>query len=114
MAIIDDFKARFPEFDTATVDQYLPILSEVYPAYFNGDYENNKEIILNLIAHLLVNETNTGSSTVKDANSKSVGDVSVGYSDSKTENMRDAWFFATKYGARYLMLIRSRSGAFFV
>ncbi len=26
MAVSDDFKSRFPEFDAVTVDQYIPIL----------------------------------------------------------------------------------------
>lgn len=114
MAILDDFKIRFPEIAEADADLYVPILSEVYQAYFKGDYDNNKEIILNLLAHLLVNEKNSGSSSVKGASSKSFGNVSVSYADSLASNSFESWFLSTKYGARYLMLIRSRAGAYFV
>ena len=114
MAILDDFKARFPEIADADADLYIPILEGVYPAYFKGEYTENKEIILNLLAHLLVNEKNSGSSSVKGTSSKSFGNVSVSYSDSLAANSYESWFLSTKYGARYLMLTRSRAGAYFV
>jgi len=36
MAVSDDFKSRFPEFDAVTVDQYIPILEPVWPSYWVG------------------------------------------------------------------------------
>jgi len=36
MAVSDDFKSRFPEFDAVTVDQYIPILEPVWPSYWGG------------------------------------------------------------------------------
>lgn len=117
MALIDDFKARFPEFDTATVDQYLPILEPIWPCYYGGEYDDpcGKEIVLNLVAHLLVAETQSGSGNVKSTQSQSVGNVSVSYSQgyAPTSERMD-WLRTTKYGSRYVMLTRSRQGGVFV
>lgn len=116
MALIDDFKARFPEFDTATVDQYIPILEPIWDCYYGGVYEDcGVEIVLNLLAHMLVIETSAGSGNVKSTQSKSVGSVSVSYSQGyASTSMRDDWLRSTKYGMRYLMLTRKRQGAVFV
>lgn len=114
MTIQDDFTARFPdEFDQATVDQYLPVLTDVWPAYYGGRYEHNKEIVLNLIAHLLVMETSSGTGPLQAAQSKSAGSVSASYHARQGGPLED-FFGATKYGQRYLMLTRSRVGGFFV
>lgn len=117
MAILDEFKTRFPEFDAATADQYIPILEPIWPCYYGGEYETacDKEIILNLLAHLLVNETATGSGNVKSTQSKSVGNVSISYSNgyAPTSERLD-WLGRTKYGMRYIMLTRKRQGAVFV
>ena len=112
MSLTDDFKARFPEFATATVDTYLPILEPVWPCYFNRTYEDcTKEAVLNLVAHLLVMETGSGSASIKDVQSKSVGSVSVSYATATQSGgqMYDM-FNATKYGQRFMLLARSRYG----
>lgn len=117
MALIDDFKTRFPEFDTAVVDQYLPILEPIWPCYFGGDYADpcDKEAALNLIGHLLTSEIQAGSSTVKEVASKSVGNVSVSYSAGHVSTSeRMTWLRSTKYGMRYIMLTRHRQGGVFV
>jgi len=116
MALIDDFKARFPEFDCADVDKYIPIIEPVWPYYYGGDYEDRGiEIILNLVAHMIVVEKTGNSATVKDEQSKSVGSVSVTYvAGMASSSLRDDWLRSTKYGQRYLMLTRSRMGAVFV
>ena len=74
MAVVDDFKTRFPEFDAVTVDQYIPILEPVWPCYWSGDYAApcGQEIVLNLLAHLITAEISAGSENVKTAQSKSV------------------------------------------
>lgn len=115
MALIDDFKNRFPEFDTAVVDQYLPILDGVWQCYYGKPYAAcDKEIILNLVAHLLVLEQSPSTATVKEESSRSVGSVSVSYeARSTTSNLTD-FFGATKYGQRYLMLTSTRRRAYFV
>lgn len=117
MALIDDFKARFPEFDEATVDQYIPILEDVWPCYYGGQYDDQcgKEIVLNLVAHLLVAETKSGTGSPKSEQSKSVGSVSISYSQGYAPaSERDAWLKTTRYGARYMWLTSSRVGGFFV
>lgn len=125
MAIIDDFKARFPEFDTATVDTYLPAFVNVYSCYYGGNYDDggcDQEIILNLLAHLLYSSYGYNGSTagnaspIKGVASKSVGSVSVSYTamagnDASSYNV---FFGSTKYGQAFLMLTRNNFGAVFV
>lgn len=110
MALIDDFKARFPEFATAVVDQYIPILEPVWPCYYNKSYEAcNQEAILNLVAHLMVLETTAGNDGPKTVASKSVGSVSVSYAVDPAQN-GGSMFNSTKYGQRFLLLTRSQYG----
>ncbi len=106
--IIDDFKARFPEFPDSVVDPYLPILEPAYPCYFNRSYEGcNVEAILNLIAHLLVLETGQGSEASQLESSKSVGSVSVSYvAPTASPNM----YASTKYGQRFNLLTSAMYG----
>lgn len=112
MALIDDFKARFPEFATATVDQYLPILEPVWPCYYGRPYEDcNQEIVLNLVAHLLVQETASGSSAAQVVQSKSVGSVSVSYAaQAQSNSLQRDWLMSTKYGQRFYMLTQHKHG----
>lgn len=112
MALIDDFKARFPTFATATVDLWLPILEGVYPAYYAIAYSAaTKEATLNLIAHMLVHETASGSASARDVISKSVGSVSTSYAarSGVGSDLRD-WLNSTKYGQRFLLLSSLRYG----
>jgi len=116
MSLADDFKARFPEFPETTADKYLPILDGVWPCYFPQPYSAcNKEIILNLVAHLMVVEQSPGNASVRSQTSRSVGSVSVTQSAvSKADSMTDMFGF-TKYGQRFLYLTQSRgSRAYFV
>lgn len=116
MAILDDFKTRFPEFDTAQADTYVPILEDVWPCYYGGKYEGcGQEIVLNLLAHMITIEASPGSGNVKSTQSKSVGNVSVSYSPGYAPTSeRMAWLKTTKYGMRYIMLTRHRQGGVFV
>ena len=116
MARIDDFKARFPNFDTAVVDSLFPIIEPQTPCYYGGGYDNNdcdKEIILQLWAHLLTIESRTSDVSVKNEASKSVGSVSVSY-----EAMPDvgslSWFKTTRYGQQFIYLTSINHGAKFV
>lgn len=123
MDVIDDFKIRFPEFDSTFVDDSLPSFVDTYPCYYGGDYNDtcDKEIILNLLAHLLyvsggymgMGEGNASPSSV--ASSKSVGSVSVSYAvaDVSTQSLRANFFGATKYGQIYLILTMNNFGARF-
>lgn len=115
MALIDDFKARFPEFVAATVDQYVPILEPVYPAYYGREYDptnaTEKETILNLIAHLLVMETTGDSAPLQSVNSQSVGSVAASYNQpGQPGGVAVDTFAATKYGQRFLALTHHRYG----
>jgi len=117
MAVVDDFKVRFPEFEPTTVDQYIPILVPVWPCYWGGDYSSScgQEIVLNLLAHLIAAEISAGSDNVKTAQSKSVGSVSISYSQGYAPTSeRNAWLKTTKYGARYMWLTSRNAGGFFV
>lgn len=123
MAIIDDFKSRFPEFDDTFVDATLPFYIDNYQCYYGGDYSNacDKEIILYLLAHLLYTEggydgSGSGGATPTQLQaSKSVGSVSVSYvvADTSTSSARNNFFGTTKYGQRYLLLTAHNFGAKF-
>ena len=114
MALIDDFKARFTEFSDAVVDQYIPILEPVYPAYYSLAYvAATQEATLQLLAHLLVDETSSGSSSASSqvVASKSVGSVSVSYAaQTKAAGEMNDFFAGTKYGKRFMLLTASRYG----
>lgn len=114
MTITADFKTRFPEFDTATVDTYLPILEPVYPSYYALAYTDaTKEATLQLIAHLLVGETASGSSSASSqvVASKSVGSVSVSYqANQRAGGELNDFFAGTKYGQRFMLLTARRYG----
>ncbi len=116
MAVIDDFKARFPEFATADVDANLPKLDAVKSCYYGGDYSNtcDKEIFLNILAHLLVITLQSGSASVQRTGSQSVGDVSVTSSPLSTAGASVDFYGATKYGQQYLFLTNNRIGGAFV
>lgn len=114
MTVIADFKTRFPEFSTSQVDTYLPIQIELWPCFWGGDYEDcGVEIVLNLLAHLLVQETTSGTGALKDENSKSVGNVSASY-NIETKSERALWFRSTKYGMKFLLLTMHDHGGSFV
>ena len=117
MPLIDDFGTRFPEFDTATVNQYVPILEPLWSCYWGGSYDEpcGKEIVLNLIAHMIVGETTAGSGNIKSTQSKSVGSVSVSYSQGyAATSERIGWLGTTRYGSRYLLLTSRSAGGVFV
>jgi len=115
MALIDDFKTRFPEFTAEQVDAYLPALESVWSSYYGGTYEDcGVEIVLNLLAHLLVVEVSSGTSSPLASQSKSVGSVSTSYLASAPSTERSAWLMSTKYGMRYLMLTSRNIGGYFV
>ena len=111
MALIDDFKTRFPEFPTATVDSYFSMLESVWPAYYNKTYSSTtQEAILNLLAHLLVDETRASQGANLTQQSKSAGGVSVSYAIPQNAGQTYSMFGSTKYGQRFLSLIRSNYG----
>ena len=114
MALIDDFKARFPEFTDAVVDVWIPILEPVYPSYYALEYvAATQEATLNLLAHLITMETSAGSSSsaTQAVASKSVGSVSISYAAATYSGGELYDFYrGTKYGQRFLMLTARRYG----
>ena len=113
MALIDDFKARFPEISTALADTWVPIEEAAYPAIYGGDYENatDKEAILNLIAHLVIVDSQAGSDPKRLLVSKSAGSVSGSYAAPVGTSKADEFYGATRYGQRFLLITRSNYGA---
>lgn len=117
MALIDDFKTRFPEFNSIEVDTYFPLIENTWDCYYGGSYTNecDQEAILNLLAHLFVDETTSGTESNKVIQSKSVGSVSVSYANNTySGGERYDFFSSTKYGKRFLMLTQKNKGAYFV
>jgi len=124
MAIIDDFKARFPEFDTAVVDAKFPLIEPEWPCYYGavyGETSCDDATILMLCAHLMAVEVAAASQGGKGTSnrstaSKSVGSVSVSY-DAATQSGGALFDFfrTTSYGQRYLRLTsRNTPGGIFV
>ena len=111
MALLDDFKARFPEFGVADADRYIPILETVWPEYFGKPYADNKEAVLNLNAHLMVGEISTSKESAQIVSSESVGSVSTSYASPTHEGGALYDFFnSTKYGQRFWMLTKNKRG----
>lgn len=118
MALIDDFKTRFPEFDTAAVDTAWPTLETLWPCLYGGTYGTGSDCtdqaILLLIAHLFYIEDSGETGPVQTAASQSVGSVSVTYSVNNAMSDRNTFFSSTKYGQQFLLITGKRHGAFFV
>lgn len=117
MSFIDDFKARFPEFDTAKVDTAIPNIVPTLPCYYGAEYGSDvcdDQIILMLTAHLFTLETSTGIGSRKDTTSKSVGNVSVSYAAGRDSDLTQ-FFNTTKYGQQFLLMTRKHAvGGLFV
>ena len=110
--LLDDFKSRFPEFGAAVADQYIPILESVWPSYYGRTYAENPEIVLQLVAHLLVGETQTSKSAAQVVASKSVGSVSTRFVAASHSGGANFDFFQnTKYGQRFWMMTKNKHGA---
>ena len=117
MAIIDDFKLRFPppEFSVADVDEKLPSFIDTYTCYYNAEYvtDCDKEIILQLLAHLLYRQLLVTQQPIQTASSHSVGSVSESFNSPMSGNL--IYFFNTsKYGQTFIMLTSKRIGSVFV
>ena len=110
MAVIDDFKAQFPEFDATTVDNNATVLQELQTALFNRPYDQNKQATLHLMAHLFVTQFQgtAGSGPSRAVNSKSAGSVSASYEAlSEAPDMSEEWLRTTRYGQLFLLLTRN-------
>jgi hypothetical protein len=127
MAMIDDFKAMFPEFSSSVVDQYWDSVSEFWCCYYGGSYGNkcDRGAILYLLAHLLqlriMQVTSAGAEgadpdTGRGVASRSAGSVSESYFQTANDSAgRSSSFFATTaYGRQYLMLTSKNNGGVWV
>jgi hypothetical protein len=117
MALIDDFKARFPEFTPATVDTAWAGLEASWPCHYNFGYglsDCSNETILQLIAHLFVLATSGGNGPSQAVSAQSVGSVSQTFSVPQNVSTQSSFYNSTKYGQQFAILIASRVGAFFV
>lgn len=120
MALLDDFKARFPEIDPALADILVPIYESVYHCYYGGNYSDacDKEAILLIMAHLVVTDPSyTGSGSAapsKDVASKAVGSVSVSYTAGSTGSDLKSWLNSTRYGQLFLMVTSTNMGPQFL
>lgn len=116
MALIDDFKAKFPEFDTTVVDNNIPALESVYPCMYGAKYgvtDCEDEAILYLLAHLL--SLQTSGKTAIFASSKSDGDVSISYTLPNNVTEQYLFFASTSYGLLFWQVtFQDSQGAFFV
>lgn len=116
MALIDDFKARFPQLDPVCVGSMWPSLGVSWPCYYCFEYGVSActdEAILNLIAHLFILEQGSqeSSGSNKDISAQSVGSVSVTYAGGGSASQNTQFFNTTIYGQKFLMLIKNRRGA---
>ena len=117
MALMDDFIARFSEFDSAAVTTAWPALEAMWPCYYKFTYGSSNcvnEAIFQLIAHLFVVTSSESSAAKKVVSGQSVGSVSQSFAVVVPANGRKEFFGSTKYGQQFLVLTASRQGAFFV
>lgn len=112
--IKSDFWARFPEFSQSEDETYLDALENAWPFYYGREYEGNEEIVLNLLAHLLIHEQTSGSGAIQNVTSESADGLSASYQGQESLSFYDHFWGSTKYGQRYLMLLRTVAGAYFV
>lgn len=108
MSIQDDFESRFPSIP------WVEAVASSWTAYTCLGYEGNQEAILNLIAHLLVLESQPGTGSARTAESKSVGSVSVSYGSASSGSNLATFFNSTRYGQRFWLLTGRQVGARFV
>lgn len=117
MALIDDFKVKFSEFDTTYVDTNLPLLETTYTCFYGIEYKKgtscDDEAILYLLAHLLRLQQN-GSGQTTGVASKSVDGVSISYITPSNATERFSFYGSTRYGLMFMQITSKRQGAFFV
>jgi hypothetical protein len=121
MAMIDDFKTKFPMIPDATVDTYFPMFKTNYKCYYGAEYGNNicdDEAILYLIAHLITTTQQSvliGSTPNFAVANESVDGVSTSYfMGNATVSLNESFFLSTIFGQMYLQLISKNVGACFV
>ena len=120
MSLLDDFKERFKndsKLDLDAIEADWGSLDPEWYCYYCFEYGQNActdEAIFNLIAHLWLLESASKTSPVKDAQSKSVGSVSISYAAIDGMSANDAFYSTSIYGQRFLRLSMKNRGGYFV
>lgn len=121
MSLLDDFKARFPEFPPETVDEVIPRLEPSFIYWYGYPYDTsttpNNQInnaILYLAAHLYVVDQKPSPAQINQFANNAVGNVSGSFRMRANASDFISFFSATKYGQQYLQIINSRRGGCFV
>jgi hypothetical protein len=120
MALIDDFKTKFPQFSTTDVDTYFASISAEYPCYYNKVYganDCNDQAVLFLLAHLLNStiKSATSSASTGIVSSTSVDGVSDSFDTSAMSgSLSNAFWFSSVYGQKFKMLIQFNRGVKFL
>tara|TARA_Y100000310_G_scaffold195657_1_gene195634 strand:- start:2398 stop:2745 length:348 start_codon:yes stop_codon:yes gene_type:complete len=115
MTIADDFDARFPGFDTTIRTTYFTIVEAIWAEYYCFDYtDETQEAILNLIAHLMLLESDPSNEPQHVKTSQSAGSVSVSF-QAGDDSVLAQFYSTTKYGQRFWQLVSLKAGGgFFV
>jgi len=116
MALKEDFKDLFEEFDNQAIDKAWSSLVALWPCFFGGSYgagnSCDDQAILYLIAHLFkVDQKNSPSLATT---SRSVGSVSTTTLIDPNLSYSKSFLSSTKYGQKYLLITQHRHGACFV
>lgn len=119
MALIDDFKDRFPNFSGSDIDNVFSFLEAEYKCYYNYEYgfsSCSDQAILNLLAHLFIlNQSQSESSDpIKEMQSVSDGTASITYQQRQLGSDVQDYFNTTIYGQKFLQMTRLSGVGFFV
>ena len=115
MSLQTDFTTKFTEFTATQITDYFLLLEETYPFLYGvlyGTSNNDDQVILYLMAHLMSLQTSGKSGNY--ATSKSDGDVSISYATPTSLSERYLFYSSTKYGVMFLQLTNKNIGAHFV
>jgi hypothetical protein len=117
VALIDDFKARFSQFNSDSVDNVFPFLEKDYIYYYNFPYVEGgpkSEIILFLLAFLYKVEKSPSDGQKNQVRSASAKGVSSTFNVSDMSTEQRNFLNSNDYGQRFLRMANRRQGTFFV
>jgi hypothetical protein len=117
MSLTTDFKAAFPQFNSAKVDSLLPGLILEYPSYYAPAYgasPSSDRSTLLLLAHLFVVENSPSPNQVNQFASSNTDTVGGSFRFKAEATDFVSFMNATKYGQRFLISIKKRQGGVFV
>ncbi len=120
MSILDDFKTRFAKdckLDLVKIEACWSALDPIWECYYCFEYGADAckdEAILNLIAHLWTVEDASSTSPIKGVASQSWQSESITFSTSSDDSDMRTFFNTSVYGQRFLRLIHSNQGGYFV